>query len=138
MNRANRRLAAPHIRTRRIIENSRISGQGTGLNAHRLVAETAVGIAEAMFPDYMAANNELWKAFRAHMTEKEARVVFVKQAAPQLLEEARLTLTDMLSQPDDVVPVKVKDEIAEALIKDTDFRANRLKAAEHMDRGLLN
>ncbi len=133
-----RKLAAPHVRTRPIRENSRISGQGTGLNAHRLVAETAVGIAEAMFPDYMAANNDLWKSFRAVMSEKAARVVFVKQAAPQLLEEARLTLTDMLSQPDDVVPVRMKDEIAEALILDSDFRANRLRAAEHMDPGLLN
>ena len=32
---------APHVRTRAIRENSRLSGQGTGLNAHRMVAETA-------------------------------------------------------------------------------------------------
>ena len=80
----------------------------------------------------------LRRAFKAIPTEKARILVFVKQAAPQLLEEARLVLTNCLSQPDDVVPARMKEDIADALIKDSDFRANRLKAAEHMPSGLLH
>lgn len=132
------KLPAPHVRTRRILENSTVSGQGTGLNAHRMVAKTAVRLANEYYGPYMAANNALYRSFREHMTEKQSRIVFVKQAAPQLLEEARLVLTDCLSQPDSVVSKRLKDEIADALIKDGDFRANRVKAAEHMPSVLLN
>ena len=132
------RLPAPHVRTRRIVENSRISGQGTGLNAHRMVAETAVKLAYELYESWMGEHNEVRRAFLAIPTEQARILVFVKQAAPQLLEEARLVLTNCLSQPDDVVPKAMKDEIADALIKDSDFLANRLKAAEHMDHGLLH
>jgi hypothetical protein len=138
MNRAQRRLAAPHVRTRPIVENSRVSGVNTGLNAHRLVAETAVRMANELYDPFMAANNELYRAMRQNLTDKQARLVFVRQMAPKMLEEARLALTDMLSQPDDVVSTALKDEIADALIKDTDLRANRVKAAEHMPSGLVH
>lgn len=130
-------LAAPHIRTRPIRENSRIAGIGRGLNAHRMVAETAVKMAYELYEDWMGAHNEVRKAFLAIPTEKARQLVFVKQAAPQLLEEARIALADCLSQPDEVVSRRLKDEIADALIKDTDLRANRVKAAEHMPIGLL-
>lgn len=130
-------LAAPHVRTRRIRENSRIAGIGRGLNAHRMVAETAVKMAYELYEDWMGAHNEVRKAFLAIPTEKARQLVFVKQAAPQLLEEARIALADCLSQPDEMVSRRLKDEIADALIKDTDLRANRVKAAEHMPIGLL-
>tara|TARA_R110000868_G_scaffold410518_2_gene698938 strand:- start:365 stop:784 length:420 start_codon:yes stop_codon:yes gene_type:complete len=126
MNRAERRLMAPHVRTKRVIDPSRLSGQGTGLNAHRLVAETAVKMAEECYEAHMSANNSLYKAMRAKLTEKQARLAFVARVAPTLLEDARVALATMLRQPDDAVPVSMKDEIAEALIKDTDFRANRI------------
>ena len=132
------RLPSPHARTRPIRENSRISGVGTGLNAHRLVAETAVKLAHEYYEPYMSANNELYKAARRSLTERQWRLAFVRQAEPQLLEEARLALTDMLSKPDDVVSLRLKDETADALIKDSDFRANRLRAAEHMPASLLH
>jgi hypothetical protein len=138
MNRSERRLSAPHVRTRQVIDPSRVSGTNTGLNAHRMVAETAVRLANEYYEPYMSANNALYKSFREHFTDKESRTIFVSQAAPQLLEEARVALTDCLTQPDHVVSKRLKDEIADALIKDTDFRANRLKAAEHMPHGLLN
>jgi hypothetical protein len=131
------RLPAPHIRTRPIRENSRISGARTGLNAHRLVAETAVEMAKACYEAHMSANNALYRAFRQNLTEKQAILAFVNRVAPTLLEEARLALTDMLSRPESEIPRALKDEIADALILDCDFRANRLKAAEHMPAGLL-
>lgn len=138
MSRANRSLPAPHVRTRRIVENSRIAGLGRGLNAHRMVAECAVKLAYELYEGWMSEHNDVRRAFLAIPTEKARQMVFVKQAAPQLLEEARLVLANCLSQPDDVVSVRLKDEIADALIKDTDLRANRVKAAEHMPVGLLH
>lgn len=120
-----------HVRTRPIRENSRIAGVGRGLNAHRMVAETAVAMANAAFEQYMTAHNEVYRAFRQNMTEKQARVAFVARIAPIMLEEARLALTDCLSQPDDVCSPHMKEQIVDALVKDTDFRANRSVAAQH-------
>lgn len=132
------RLASPHVRTRRIQENSRISGTNTGLNAHRMVAQTAVEMAQAQFELYMINDNALYRSLRENLTARQIRTAFLAKAAPMLLEEARLALTNLLSQPDFVVPVKMKDEIADALIKDTDLRAGRLKAAEHMPSSLVH
>jgi hypothetical protein len=111
---------------RKTIDPSRVSGANTGLNAHILVANTAVQMANDLFEVYMGANNELYRAMRKELTEKQARVAFVFKTAPTLLEDARQALTECLSQPDSVVPVSMKDQIADALIKDTDFRANRM------------
>lgn len=122
-----------HVRTRSIREDSRLSGQGTGLNAHRMVAELAVKMADEHFDLYMSENNDLWKLFKEHLTPKQRRVAFVTRIAPVLLEDARLILTDMLSQPVDVVTQHMKDEIMEALILDNDFRANRKVAAQHAE-----
>jgi hypothetical protein len=119
------KLKSPHI-GRKTIDPSRVSGANTGLNAHILVAETAVKMANELFDVYMAANNELYRAMRQELSEKQARMAFVYKVAPTLLEDARQALTECLSQPDDVVSVRLKDQIADALIKDTDFRANRL------------
>jgi hypothetical protein len=83
-------------------------------------------MANELFEVYMGANNELYRAMRKELTEKQARVAFVSKVAPTLLEDARQALTECLSQPDEAVPVSLKDQIAAALIKDTDFRANRM------------
>lgn len=138
MNRAERRLATPHVRTRKVIDPSRISGQGTGLNAHRMVAEVAVGLAQACYEMHMSANNALYRSMRENLTERQALTAFVARVAPTLLEEARLALTDCLNQPDDECPSALKAEIADALIKDNDMRANRVKAAEHMPSNLIH
>jgi hypothetical protein len=121
----------PHIRTKKVIEPSNIAGLGRGLNAHRMVAETAVAMATEAFELYMSANNELYKAFREKLTDKQIRVAFLAKIAPTMLEDARLALTDCLSQPDDVCSPKLKEEIVDALVKDVDFRANRGVAADN-------
>lgn len=132
------RLAAPHVRTRPVRDPSRVSSMASGLNAHRLVAETAVKLAEAQFELYMINDNALYRALRENLSAKQIRVAFLNKAAPMMLEEARLALTDCLSQPDSEVPPKMKDEIADALIKDSDLRANRRRAAEHMPSALIH
>jgi hypothetical protein len=120
-----------HVRTRKIVENSRLAGIGRGLNAHRMVAETAVAMAQEAYEQYMSAHNEAYRAFRQNLTEKQARLAFVAKIAPVLLEDARLALVDCLAQPDDVCTPRLKSEIMDALVKDNDLRANRSVAAQH-------
>ena len=124
-------LKRPHI-GRKTAELSRLSGAKTGLNAHRMVAECALQMAEALFEKF-ATDNDFYRRMRAQgqLTEKQARLVFVERVAPRLLEDARRALTDCLALDDDVMPRKQKDEIAQALVLDTDLRANRFVAAEN-------
>jgi hypothetical protein len=119
-----------HIRTKRVVEKLRAGG---GLNAHRLVAEIAIEMANEYFEVY-ALENEWYRKMRAdgRVTEKEARRVFVERTAPRLFEDARQALADCLAQPDDVCPVSLKDQIAEALILDNDLRGNRIVAEDRV------
>jgi hypothetical protein len=121
------RLKAPHIgKKTRDRPNF-----GPGLNAHRLVAEQAIEMAQELFEVY-ARENSIYRALRANgqVSAKQARLVFIERVAPRLLEDARQALTACLSQPDDMVPVSLKDQIAEALILDSPLRASRLVAAD--------
>lgn len=126
-------LASPHIRTRRLVDPIRAGG---GLNAHHMVAETAVGMANELFEVY-AMENDIYRGLRAQgrVSEKDARKFFVERIAPRLLEEARQALTACLSQPDDVCPVTLKDQIAEALILDNDLRAKRMVTDQRLIAG---
>lgn len=125
-------MKKPHVRTRQIVEPSNLAGIGRGLNAHRMVAETAVEMANAHFEHYMIAYNELYRTMKdAGLTEHQMRVAFVAKIAPLLLEEARRALTDCLAQPDDECTPHMKAQIMDALVKDTDFRANRAVAAQY-------
>lgn len=120
-----------HVRTKKLKDPSRISGAGRGLNAHRLVAETAVGLANALYEAHMSADNAMYRRLRENLTDKQARTFFVSKVAPTLLEDARLAMTDCLSQADDVCTPYMKEQIADALILDTDLRANRFVAEQH-------
>jgi hypothetical protein len=96
-----------------------------GMNAHRLVAATAVEMAQELFEVY-ARENDIYRSLirGGQVTEKAARKRFVKRVAPKFLEEARKALSQMLIQ--EHVSQMAKDEIYEALILDNDMRANRL------------
>jgi hypothetical protein len=104
---------------------------GPGLNAHRLVAETAVEMANELFEVY-ARDNATFHALRGRgeITTEQARLVFVDRVAPRLLSDARQALAACLKQPDDVMPRAQKDEIAEALILDAPLQAARFVAAD--------
>jgi hypothetical protein len=121
---------APHVRTKRLVDPLRAGG---GLNAHRLVAETAVEMANELFEVY-AVENAVYRRLRADgaLTEAQARKVFVSRVAPRLLEDARKALTACLAQSDAEVPVSLKDQIAEALILDNDLRAKRIVAEDRI------
>lgn len=133
MNRAQRRLSTPHIgRPTRDPDN--LAGIGRGLNAHWRVAKVAVMMAEELFEIYML-DNDWWHKMSAggRVSEKQGRKVFVLHVAPQLLEDARQALVDMLTQPDTTVPQTMKDEIAEALIQDNGLRGKRMVAERFAD-----
>ena len=109
------------------------------LNAHWMIQKQAREMARELF-DVYARDNDLYRWLKAGQvimrgkpvtTEKQARFVFVEQLAPKLYEDARQALVTMLEQPDDLVPVSMKNEIAEALIMDNELRGNRLVATEH-------
>lgn len=121
------KLKAPHIR-RRVTELPRF---GPGLVAHKLVMQTAIEMANELFEVY-ARNNGTYRALRAggQVTAEGARLAFVDRVAPRLLEDARKALTDCLSLPESRLSKRQKDEIAEALIADTDLRANRFVAED--------
>lgn len=123
-----RRQNTPHIRTRRVVDPMPF---GPGLNAHWRVAKVAVEMANALFEEY-AAVNAIYRRLRAEgrVSEADARRLFVERVGPRMLEQARIALTDMLTQPG--VPTAVKDEITEALILDNDLRAKRIVADERL------
>ncbi len=102
-----------------------------GLNVHRLVAKTAIEMAEEMFEDY-ARENAIYKRLRAggQVSEKHARNFFVARVAPKLYEDARQALAAMLAEPEERVSQHMKDEIYEALCLDNDLRANRMVARD--------
>lgn len=102
------------------------------LNAHKLVARQANAMAEELWEIY-ARDNATYRALRANgqVSERDARALFIRRVIPKLYEDARSALVMMLEQPDDVVPVSLKNEIAEALILDNPHRGNRMVAREH-------
>lgn len=121
-------LKTPHL-GRPYRDNPRF---GPGLNAHAMVMNVAVEMANEMFEVY-SRENAFHRKMRANgqVTDKAARRLFVERVAPRLLSEARQALTNMLTQPDDRVPLSMKDEIAAALILDNDLQAKRFVAADY-------
>lgn len=102
-----------------------------GLNVHRLIAETAMEMANELFEVY-ARENDVYRKMRAdgQVTEKQAREFFVMRMMPKLYEDARANLASCLAEPDDRVTPKMKEDIYEALCLDNDLRANRLVARD--------
>ncbi|HVX57593.1 MAG TPA: hypothetical protein VHA37_07735, partial [Candidatus Saccharimonadales bacterium] len=101
----------------------------TGLNAHKMVANVAIEMANEMFEVY-ALENAFYRKLRADgaIMEKQARLVFVERVAPRMLEDARQTLSSMLGT--ESTSDYVKEQIYEALCLDSDLRANRFVAAD--------
>jgi hypothetical protein len=118
-------LKKPHI-GRKTAGRQRFGG---GLNAHWRVAKVAVQMAREMFEVYMVANNEMYRKLRENFSEKEVRDIFVMKVAPQLYEDARRAMAMCLKLPEHEFPAAEKEKIMEALVLDSDLRANRPVAA---------
>lgn len=96
-------------------------------HAHKLIRDTARGMAEVVYESIMKDNNIYanWKAMCPELEPDLARKRFVILLYPRLLEEARHTLAQML---DKSYPEVLKEQIHDALVKDNLFREGRLKA----------
>lgn len=123
----------PHIRTKPVVDPVRLGGPGQGLNGHWRVVKVAKEMAATLCEEYLKHNQ--WRAAmtaNGRVSDEAVRELFVERYAPQLLEQARLALTDMLTQPDFTVPQSEKAEIAEALILDNSLRGKRVVAEERL------
>lgn len=97
--------------------------------AHKLVAKVAQEMAAEIFDTLMRRNEwyDLWKQKNPSLlTPSELEAEYIRVVWPTLLEEARATLAKMLEGPYDEA---TKQEIADALVKDTKLREERVSAA---------
>lgn len=126
------RLKTPHVRTKLVKDPDNLAGIGRGLNAHWRVVKVAIAMANELFEIYML-DNAWWHKMSAggKVSEKQGRKVFVDCVAPQLLEDARQSMVDCLTQPDSVIPQALKDEIHEALVLDNGLRGKRMIAEQY-------
>ena len=97
-----------------------------GTYCHKLVAETAKNFARLMHQRLCTKDNAF---FAQNPSEDE----FVRKVWGTLIEDARATLVDMLSQP---LPDALKDQIATAIIADNTLTRGRLeRVASRMRTG---
>lgn len=94
-------------------------------NAHKLVAETAKGLAGAMYEEMMTVDDEVWAEMKERFPDTPRAALqdkFIDLMYPRLLSEARATLAAMLNGP---LPEGLKDEIHEALVLDNNLKGGR-------------
>lgn len=88
-----------------------------GTYCHKLVADTAKSFARLLHERLCTKDND----FFARNPDEN---VFVAKMWGTMIEDARATLVDMLSQP---LPDALKDEIATAIIADNTLTRGRLE-----------
>jgi len=106
----------------------------TGLNAHIVVAKTAIRMAHELY-EVWARQNHIYKQLK-EATErgfkvKDPRRLFVKRVAPTLLQDARRAMAQTIAHPD--TTEYMREQLAEALIKDAMLQANRFVEKERAD-----
>jgi hypothetical protein len=86
-------------------------------HAHKLIAETAVGMAHELYDTMMRDNQwyDLWKKQNPGLGAKALETRFVKKNQGKLLSAARHTLAGMLAHP---IDEGLKTIIMEALMLD--------------------
>lgn len=93
--------------------------------AHKLIVETAKGLAGAMYEDMMTVDDEVWAEWKERFPDVPRSALqdkFIELMYPRLLGEARATLAGMLRGP---YPESLKDQIHEALVLDNDLKTGR-------------
>jgi hypothetical protein len=90
-----------------------------------MIGETAVKLAQEDFDWFMSGDNYWWSVFKG-APKKQGMILYLAAVAPLYMEPARKVLTDALSLPDDQCSPHMKEAIVDALVADTDLRANRL------------
>jgi hypothetical protein len=88
---------------------------GKGAHVHRLIAETAEGMAQEVYETWASRSNE----FYAKYPDRKA---YVRECWPLYIDAARATLAQMLGSNIDET---LKKQIHEALIRDATLRRGR-------------
>jgi 3-methyladenine DNA glycosylase AlkC len=102
-----------------------LSIPGKGCHCHKLIGETAKEMAAATY-EFLAKQSDAWYA------KNPSQDLWVKQAWPLYIEEARRTLASLLGTN---ISDDLKDQIHDAIIKDGSLRRGRvgkLQAAESL------
>lgn len=92
---------------------------------HKLVKETAEGMATAVYEEMMSADNKYyqsWKRANAPLTGDKLQLKFIERNWPRFIEQARSTLAEMLARN---IPEALKAEISNALILDNSVKRGR-------------
>lgn len=102
--------------------------------AHKLIVKTAKEMARELYACVMTDNDvyAYWKSQCEELTPKIAEGLFVQLIYPKLVEAARHTLVQMLTQP---MLSHLHEDIYDALTKDYILRAGRM--AQQAPRTLL-
>lgn len=106
--------------TKRIVKRSSGGLRRQKVTAHKLIAQTAEGMAGAAYEVLMKNNDwwSWWKAKHPDLQGEELQREFIRVAAPGMTRQARATLAQMLRNP---AYSHLHEEIASALILDNSF-----------------
>jgi len=105
-------------------------------HAHKLVYQTAVGIAHELYDNLMSvpAFYAEWKRLNPEATAKQLETRFVKRHVGKCLPQARATLTLMLRGPHDSA---LKEQIHEALCLDAALVRGRGPSTPIQENGIV-
>lgn len=100
-------------------------GKGPGQHCHELIRSTAIEMAGELYDIMMKNNTQYneWKRLHPELNAVQLEIRFIELKWPELIEDARTTLTSMLTMP---VDQKLKDSIFDALLKDNALRHSRM------------
>lgn len=99
-------------------------GKGPGQHCHELIRATAIEMAGELY-DLMMQNNEQWAEWQAMhpmLSKVELEIRFIELKWPELIEDARATLAQMLGGN---IGEDLKERIFDALVKDEPLRRAR-------------
>lgn len=90
-------------------------------SCHKMLKSVAQGMAHEVYEELMRDNTRYaeWKALCPDLTPELSESMFVAQMWPHMVEQARLSLTHMLTTN---IAESVKESISDALIKDNSLR----------------
>lgn len=103
-------------------------GKGPGQHCHALIRATAIEMAGELY-DLMMKNNQQyaeWKRMHPDLSLVQLEIRFIELKWPELIEDARATLAQMLGMPGNE---ELKETIFDALCKDEPLRRARLARA---------
>ncbi len=100
-------------------------------HCHKMIAETAQGMAHVLFDELMA-RNEIFDQFKEQhpgLSTKEMETLFVTRMWSRLIEPARATLAAMLRGP---YSEEMKEDIMDALVRDKSLMRGRGRAGQQV------